>query len=339
MENQFKNILKELKKVQKFAQKNFIQIRQKLEVETAKKKFIVSSNGLGHYDPNYLAYELIGGYKKGKAYNTQPNKDCQIFGLDKNDRLLYILPKYLDTRFDHEEIHRIDYNGYVYFLYAFDGKFANYGGNYRAKYENGRLIEWASIENINIWLFQYTHLKNGKIICNLYHSLDSSYNRKYEFTLEDNKIKDLIEITNGKIMAVDENIETVDMQEAFNDWLDVILADINKLPIAWNFNLYELSHMELVGTKSFDKKDEDWACDEIFATREKYPFFVLPEKSWEESLQNAILLIKNYLKNGKHKSKFLETHAVACGFADGDLKLIYTNPDKKLKPKKEIATM
>lgn len=339
MDNQFKNILKGLKKAQKFAQKNFTQLQQKLEAETVQKKYLVGSNGLGHYDPNYLSYELIGGYKKGKIYNTLPDKDCQIFGLDKNGRLLYILPKYLDTNFDHEEIYRIDYDGYVYFLYAFDGKFVSYGGNYRAKYENGKLIEWISIENINIWLFQYTHLKNGKIICNLYHSLDSSYNKKYEFILEDNKIKNSIEITNENIMALDENIGTDDMQEAFNDWLDVILADINKLPTAWNFNLYEPSHMELVGTKSFDRKDEDWACDEIFASREKYPFFILPETSWEESLQNAILLIKNYLKNGNYKSRFLETHAVACGFTDGDLKLIYINPNKKLKPKNEIAIM
>jgi len=127
--------------------------------------------------------------------------------------------------------------------------------------------------------------------------------------------------------------------EKFNKWLDIILADINELPIAWNFNLYEPPSMELIGTESFYKKDEDWACDEIFTTRDKYSNFILPEKTWEEVLDIAVLLVKNYLKNGKYKSKLIETHAVACGFVDGNLELIYVNPNKKFRRKKEKITI
>jgi hypothetical protein len=125
----------------------------------------------------------------------------------------------------------------------------------------------------------------------------------------------------------------------FNQWLDTILAEINELPIAWNFNLYEPACIELVGTQSFSKKDEDWACDEIFASRDKYPNFELPQKQWEISLKDSVLLIENYLENGNYKSKLLESYAVGCGFADGNLTLIYVNPNKKFRQKKQKITL
>jgi hypothetical protein len=130
-----------------------------------------------------------------------------------------------------------------------------------------------------------------------------------------------------------------DLSETFSKWLDTILADINELPVAWNFNLYEPSCIELVGTKSFHKKDEDWACDEIFASREKYPDFKLPKRQWEKSLQEAVSLIENYLTNGNYKSKLLDSYGVGCGFVDGNLTLIYVNPNKKFRQKKEKITI
>ena len=135
------------------------------------------------------------------------------------------------------------------------------------------------------------------------------------------------------------NISKEEISVKCNKWLDAILADINELPVAWNFNLYEPFCMELVGTKSFNKKDEDWASDEIFTSRDEFSDFLLSKKSWEEALQEAISLIKNYLENGKHKSKLIESHAVACGFVDGDLELLYINPNKKFRQRKEKITL
>ena len=129
------------------------------------------------------------------------------------------------------------------------------------------------------------------------------------------------------------------LSETFSKWLDTILTDINELPVAWNFNLYEPSCIELVGTKSFHKKDEDWACDEIFTSSEKYPSFKLPQKHWKESLQEAVLLIENYLEKGNYKSKLLESYGVGCGFVDGNLTFIYVNPNKKFRQKKEKITI
>jgi len=130
-----------------------------------------------------------------------------------------------------------------------------------------------------------------------------------------------------------------DLSVKFSKWLDTILADIDELPVAWNFNLYEPPCIELVGTKSFHKKDEDWACDEIFSSREKYSDFKLPQKQWDESLQETVSLIENYLEKGTYKLKLLESYGVGCGFVDGNLTLIYINPNKKFRQKKEKITM
>ena len=49
------------------------------------------------------------------------------------------------------------------------------------------------------------------------------------------------------------------LQTDFNTWLDTILKEIDQIPPAWNFNLYEPFCVELIGAKSYHKKDKDWA--------------------------------------------------------------------------------
>ena len=56
----------------------------------------------------------------------------------------------------------------------------------------------------------------------------------------------------------------------FFEWLDLILKnELNSEIKAINFNLYEDTDnkwsIELVGTFSFDRDNDDWACDEVFA--------------------------------------------------------------------------
>lgn len=57
------------------------------------------------------------------------------------------------------------------------------------------------------------------------------------------------------------------LQDDFNSWLDLILNEIDQIPIAWCFNLYEPFSVELVGTKSYNRKDENWPSDEIYASK------------------------------------------------------------------------
>ena len=64
----------------------------------------------------------------------------------------------------------------------------------------------------------------------------------------------------------------------FFEWLDLILKnELNSEIKAINFNLYEDTDnkwsVELVGTFSFDKDNDDWACDEVFTTRDQ-PFVI-----------------------------------------------------------------
>ena len=71
----------------------------------------------------------------------------------------------------------------------------------------------------------------------------------------------------------------------FFEWLDLILKnELNSEIKAINFNLYEDTDnkwsVELVGTFSFDKDNDDWACDEVFTTRD-HPFVIECESDWK----------------------------------------------------------
>lgn len=125
----------------------------------------------------------------------------------------------------------------------------------------------------------------------------------------------------------------------FSLWLDKILCNIDDIPIAWCFNLYKPISVELVGTKSYDRKDEDWACDEIYASSDSYSNFEINSENWETALRETVKLVENYLKFGENKVKLLESYAVGCGFVDGDLKILYENSNKKFRPKKSKVTI
>lgn len=128
-------------------------------------------------------------------------------------------------------------------------------------------------------------------------------------------------------------------QEDFSFWLDKILIEIEQIPVAWNFNLVEPFSVGLVGTKSYSRKDEDWASDEIYSSIGNYSNFEIDAETWEIALNQAIGLIENYLTIGRNKEKLLESYAVGCGFVDGDLKVIYENPGKKFRQKKSRVTL
>ena len=110
-------------------------------------------------------------------------------------------------------------------------------------------------------------------------------------------------------------------------WLDSILKDeLNNEIKAINFNLYEDADnkwsIELVGTFSFNKDDEDWACDEVFATRDN-PFMIERESDWKSMETFCIDLVNEYLSFGKYAGKLKEYQAIGIGFVDGDLYILY----------------
>ena len=113
----------------------------------------------------------------------------------------------------------------------------------------------------------------------------------------------------------------------FFEWLDLILKnELNSEIKAINFNLYEDTDnkwsVELVGTFSFDKDNDDWACDEVFDTRDNTLSWV-QDTTWEDVLQEAIGKIQKYIEVGKYAEQMRTYSGVGVGFVDGDITIVY----------------
>ena len=116
----------------------------------------------------------------------------------------------------------------------------------------------------------------------------------------------------------------------FSNWLDKQLS--KELPnnvVAVNFNLYEGSEntfdIELIGCDSFDEDDGDWACDEVFSTREDL-FYITRTgdiAQWEQGLLFITTLVEKYLRKGKYADKLKGFTAVGISFVDGDIDILH----------------
>ena len=109
------------------------------------------------------------------------------------------------------------------------------------------------------------------------------------------------------------------MYQKIEKWIDKVLQqDFPDDVVAVMFNLYEdgdaLYSMEVVGTESFD---------EDFETREN-PLVLKSKSDWEEMLSTVSGCLKRYLSEGKHADKLKGCTAVATGFVDGDIEILYT---------------
>ena len=118
--------------------------------------------------------------------------------------------------------------------------------------------------------------------------------------------------------------------EDFSRWLDKhLLEELPSEIIAINFNLYEGSEntydVEVVGCDEFDEDDDDWACSEVFTTRDD--LFFIPRTSdiakWEQGLSFVTSLVIEYLQNGKYSDKLTSYTAVSIGFVSGSIDIIY----------------
>ncbi|MBE5820587.1 MAG: hypothetical protein E7310_07270 [Clostridiales bacterium] len=115
----------------------------------------------------------------------------------------------------------------------------------------------------------------------------------------------------------------------FNEWLnDILKNDLPKGIKAINFNLYEDSNnkwsIELIGSSVFDENNDDWACNEVFTTRDN-PFILVKESDWKAIEIIFKNLVEEYLKYGKYANKLKKYTAIGIGFVDGDLSILYKN--------------
>lgn len=119
------------------------------------------------------------------------------------------------------------------------------------------------------------------------------------------------------------------MDNDIQRWLNTIL--VQKIPagvVAFCFNLYDDGNhswsMEMVGTDYVDLLEEDWPCQEVttLETRSN-PFRWYSEQTWDNVLKDVTLALQEYLANGRYHYVLKEYQAVAVGFVDGNLALLY----------------
>lgn len=93
-----------------------------------------------------------------------------------------------------------------------------------------------------------------------------------------------------------------------------------------NFNLYEEADfcwsIQLIGASCFDEEEEDWCCEETFCSGENR-FSWKEHAEWEEILNVSCKMIRQYISNGKYAEALKKYEAIAAGFVDGDLEILY----------------
>lgn len=119
--------------------------------------------------------------------------------------------------------------------------------------------------------------------------------------------------------------------DGFRKWLDEQIPKYHlDDAVAFHFNLYEDTDdrwsVELVGTGAFSVSNPDWACKEVFATREN-PYVIHRTASFQEVLEIFKKCAVTYLNKGTYKEKLKEKAGVGIGFVDGDLEILYQNPN------------
>ena len=97
------------------------------------------------------------------------------------------------------------------------------------------------------------------------------------------------------------------MYKAFEKWLNGVLEENMPIPgVALNFNLYE-------------ETDFCWSIQCSGENR----FSWKQHAEWEEILNVSCKMIRQYISNGKYAEALKKYKAIAAGFVDGDLEILY----------------
>ena len=142
----------------------------------------------------------------------------------------------------------------------------------------------------------------------------------YQDIIESNKAR-------GRI-----NNEKTNEESSFYNWLENALKKLPSDVEAINFNLYEDNgdkwSVELVGTSTFDENNSDWACSEIYTTRET-PYVLRKKSDWKAIENLFTIFLLNYLERGKYAHILKECRGIGIGFVDGDLSILYKKDKRK----------
>ncbi len=180
-------------------------------------------------------------------------------------------------------------------------------------------VNWNSTREL-IW-----KVKNPEPVAAFLQSVidDKDAIREIDFKMEYDKEWEMTRMYSDGISKKEHGIDYT----LFERWLDKSLdVKIPKDVVAFCFNIYDDGdnnwNLELVGASSFDKENSDWACDEAFTTRDN-PFRWHEEADWKQILTETELVVKVYLEQGRYGKLLKEYKAVAVGFVDGDLVVLW----------------
>ena len=129
-------------------------------------------------------------------------------------------------------------------------------------------------------------------------------------------------------------LRTMSFETIFQIWLEDSFS--HGLPPevkAISFNLFEPASfkikrfgIEIIGAGSFDSKNSDWACDEVWQPEQRQ--LEIPADysgaDWGACLSRMTYLVeKNLASNTAISSTLKSTQGVGIGFTDGELVLLW----------------
>lgn len=98
--------------------------------------------------------------------------------------------------------------------------------------------------------------------------------------------------------------------------------------IALNFGLFESVNgygIYLIGSKSYDENDDDWACDIDFEPPNKYLMLThddVQNMNWKEIQHEVTNIISKYISDKRNNISLFQNKIVTIGFDDGNLERI-----------------
>lgn len=121
------------------------------------------------------------------------------------------------------------------------------------------------------------------------------------------------------------------LKHQFIEWMSRI-AKSNRPStdiIAFNFGLFETGNgftVYLIGSRSFDKEDDDWATEIDFEPKEKY-FEIDPNETrgldWNEVREKVKTLLSEFVSSDLFRDSILkQSKHITIGFDDGELEVI-----------------
>ena len=129
----------------------------------------------------------------------------------------------------------------------------------------------------------------------------------------------------------------MEFTRTFAVWVNIALLD--DLPAntrAFCFNLFmpaDPRHkfgVELIASDKFDLENENWACSEIWEATPRQLFIPneFAGQDWKQCLSNMTSLVTEFVKTKNSGAAVLRRyHAIAIGFVDGDLDIVYKKLD------------